>query len=103
MATNDGNINNYEFQLLFLRNKSICPRNIQSSDTKQLLGIINTFLLQHLSSNRYGRVNWVVDNVNESIRTVISDSFNKCLHYVSIDVEKIITGSYRASSVRQQV
>lgn len=91
MTSNNRDIYVNELQILLLSNKCVCSHDIKSGNTKKLLRIVYAFLLQHLCSNWYSWVNRVANNMNESIRAVISHSFNQCLHNASINVEKVIT------------
>ncbi|KAJ6734888.1 hypothetical protein OIU79_002042 [Salix purpurea] len=61
-----------KLEILLLSNKCVCPNNIKCCNTKELLWIIHTFLLQNFSRNWHCRVDWIADNVYESTRAVIS-------------------------------
>ncbi|KAJ6364752.1 hypothetical protein OIU76_029674 [Salix suchowensis] len=84
-----------KLEVFLQSNKCICPHNIKCSDAKELLWIIHTLLLQNFSSNWHCRVDWIADNVDESIRAVVGHSLNQSLHYVGIDVEEVITSHTR--------
>uniref|UniRef100_A0A2P2KXE3 Uncharacterized protein MANES_14G078500 n=1 Tax=Rhizophora mucronata TaxID=61149 RepID=A0A2P2KXE3_RHIMU len=97
MPSHNRDIHINEIEILLLSNKCVCPHNIKRSNTKELLRIINTLLLQDFSSNWHRRVDWITDNVDESIRAVISNSLYQGHDYVGINAEQIITGHTRLS------
>ena len=60
--SHNGNISILRLSPLNLAQKGTTPNNVQSSDTKQSLGVEHAVLLQDLGENGYGGVDGVADD-----------------------------------------
>lgn len=69
--------------------------NIEGGDTKELLGVEDTGLLQDLGGNWDGGVDWVRDDENVCLRAVLCDALNEALYNAGVDLEKVVTGHTR--------
>ena len=97
MASNDSHISLVDIRLLVLCNESISTNNVQSRHTKQLLGVINSMGLQHLSENRHSGVHWVTNDQKHGIGARSGARLCQTLYDSGVGVEKIVSGHSRLS------
>mmetsp|Transcript_43734 Transcript_43734/g.79830 ORF Transcript_43734/g.79830 Transcript_43734/m.79830 type:complete len:257 (-) Transcript_43734:353-1123(-) len=76
---------------LCLANKCPCAANIQGGDAHQLLWVVHSILLQHLSCNGHSGVDWVGDDEDACLRASLRATLHQGLHNACVDIEEIIT------------
>lgn len=78
-----------------LGNKSLGTDNVQSSNTKEALGVKDLLGLEDLGGDGDGGVDGVGDDEDEGLGGNISNDLNEALDDAGVDVEEIVTGHAR--------
>ena len=97
MPTNDWHIYINQAEVLLPRQECVGPDHIQGGHPKELLWVINSLLLEDLSSNWDSGVDRVADNMNEGMGGMVSSCRDEGFYYSSVDVEEVITTHARFS------
>lgn len=90
--------NNWDSELLWVSvagdfgDEGLGSDNVEGGDTKELLGVENIVLLQNLSGNWNSGVDWVGDDENERVWSILSNASNQVLDNASVNLEKIVSG-----------
>merc|ERR1712106_1044819 len=90
VASNDGAIHVGWVNSLESSNKLIGTDNIQSGDSKDCLGVVDSGLLEHLGGNGDGGVDRVGDNSNHSVGTDLCSCSSNGSNNRCVCVEEII-------------
>mmetsp|Transcript_41974 Transcript_41974/g.110809 ORF Transcript_41974/g.110809 Transcript_41974/m.110809 type:complete len:398 (-) Transcript_41974:121-1314(-) len=75
-----------------LRDKGARTAHIQGCDTKELLRVVDTPVLQNLRRNGHGRVHGVGDHQDASLWACLRAPSDQVLHDARVDVEEVVTG-----------
>lgn len=75
-----------------LSDEGLGTDDIESGDTKELLGVKDTSGLEHLSGDWDGGVNGVGNDENVGLGAVLCDTLDESLDNAGIDLEEIVTG-----------
>ncbi|KAH3672223.1 hypothetical protein WICPIJ_010075 [Wickerhamomyces pijperi] len=67
-------------------------QDIQGGDTEQLVLVVDALLLEHFLDNWDGGVDWVGDNTDSGVWSVIGNSSGQVSDNTSVDVEQIVSG-----------
>ena len=73
------------------RDKGVGTNNIQRSNAKQLVFVINTGFFQHFRSDSHSGVNRVSDNANARFRASFRNLLNQILHNTGVNVKQVGT------------
>mmetsp|Transcript_25796 Transcript_25796/g.53495 ORF Transcript_25796/g.53495 Transcript_25796/m.53495 type:complete len:238 (-) Transcript_25796:214-927(-) len=90
MAANDGHLDLADIVALRLCDECACPAYIQSCDSEQLPGVVNSVLLEDLSCNRHGGVDRVGDNQDARLGADLCAARHQGLDDARIDVEEVV-------------
>lgn len=80
-----------------LGNESLSSDNVEGGDTEELFWVEHIVLLQNLSSNWDSGVDWVGNDENECIWSILSNASNQVLDNASVNLEQIVSGHARLS------
>ena len=78
-----------------LSNEGLSTDDVEGSDTKELLGIEDTGVLEDFGSDGDGRVDGVGDDKNVGLGTVLGDGNHEVSDDASVGLEEIIAGHAR--------
>mmetsp|Transcript_15595 Transcript_15595/g.30012 ORF Transcript_15595/g.30012 Transcript_15595/m.30012 type:complete len:343 (+) Transcript_15595:57-1085(+) len=97
MTTDDRHVNSVHVQSVLLGIEGLGSHDIQSGDSKELLWVVNSVLLQDLGSNWHSGVHWVGDHGDDGIWAVLRHSLDQTSDDASVDGKQVVTGHSRLS------
>lgn len=92
VATNDGDVLVLGVGILELGDEAAGADNVEGGDTEELLGVVDTGLLEDLGADGDGRVDGVGDDEEVSVGGVLGSGLGEIADDGGVGVEEIVTG-----------